>query len=187
MDLTQARLLSLAVPCELPLILSKQRLSSRSTRQESLCLNSLTRFVSSTKERWPTLVLQPRRSSISWTWGTCHFIRERLPLTIYRYQPANRQTTPDFLVTVTDPKGRIPIAGVVSQPRTADEFAAYFKSSKAGQRNRQDMEDYEREHVGKDEKKMEYVDSARAELAKHTSKSRFAPWQTARIFILTCF
>ncbi|EAU85334.2 ABC transporter [Coprinopsis cinerea okayama7 len=86
------------------------------------------------------------------------------------YQPANRQTTPDFLVSVTDPGGRLPVSGVANQPRTADEFAAYFKASQLGRENQRDIEDYIAEHVGKPDRALGYMQSARAEFAKRSGK-----------------
>jgi ATP-binding cassette, subfamily G (WHITE), member 2, SNQ2 len=88
------------------------------------------------------------------------------------YEPANRQTTPDFLVAVTDPNGRIVRSGVdpASIPRTAEEFAAYFLASDMGKLNRQDMESYELEHVGKPERVEQFKQSYRAEHARHTNK-----------------
>ena len=69
------------------------------------------------------------------------------------YVPANRQTTPDFLVSVTDAGGRITQPGVSRPvPRTADEFAAYFKRSEFNRLNQQDMETYLKEFVGKPER-----------------------------------
>jgi ATP-binding cassette subfamily G (WHITE) protein 2 (SNQ2) len=58
------------------------------------------------------------------------------------YEPANRQTTPNFLVAVTNPAARIPRAGVTTQPRFAEEFAQYFKQSKAGRENSEEVESY---------------------------------------------
>ncbi|KAH9922740.1 P-loop containing nucleoside triphosphate hydrolase protein [Fomitopsis serialis] len=88
------------------------------------------------------------------------------------YEPANRQTTADFLVAVTDPNGRIPRAGFSGPPppRSADEFAAYFKNSKLGRLNRDDMRRYREEESGMLEKKQMYRLSHRAEHAKTTSK-----------------
>jgi ATP-binding cassette subfamily G (WHITE) protein 2 (SNQ2) len=65
------------------------------------------------------------------------------------YEPANRQTTADFLVAVTDPLGRIERPYVTSIPRTASEFVAHFQKSVIGQANRDDMEAYRSEFVGK--------------------------------------
>lgn len=90
----------------------------------------------------------------------------------YRYEPANRQTTADFLVAVTDPNARIPRAGVTNQPRTAAEFAEYFLNSKQGHQNRVELDAYLDEFVGKTDKKEAYIESARAEFAKNTHKSR---------------
>ena len=89
------------------------------------------------------------------------------------YEPANRQTTADFLVAVTDPNARIPRAGFTGQPRTADEFAQYFRNSELCKRNREEMDEYEREHVGHDEKKAAYIESAHAEFAKRSHKSGY--------------
>lgn len=84
------------------------------------------------------------------------------------YEPANRQTTPDFLVAVTDPAARIPSAGVTSQPRTADEFASYFKASIAGRENTAEVDQYIAEHVGKADRADAYAHSARAEFARRS-------------------
>ncbi|KAG6888337.1 hypothetical protein C0995_009084 [Termitomyces sp. Mi166 len=85
------------------------------------------------------------------------------------YQPANRQTTPDFLVSVTDPNGRIPRADLghnAAVPRTADEFAAFFLKSDAAKENRRDMEMYKDAFIGDQERKKAYGQSVRAEQAK---------------------
>ncbi|KAF8877242.1 pleiotropic drug resistance ABC transporter [Gymnopilus junonius] len=61
------------------------------------------------------------------------------------YEPANRQTTADFLVAVTDPNARI-------LPRTAAEFAEYFlKSERKGKRR--ELSDYLDQFVGKPERR----------------------------------
>lgn len=93
-----------------------------------------------------------------------------LSAVIYRYEPANRQTSADFLVAVTDPNGRIPRAGCTGQPRTADEFAQYFQNSEMGKRNREEYEAYMQECVNKPEKKNDYIASAHAEFAKRSHK-----------------
>ncbi|KAJ3748437.1 pleiotropic drug resistance ABC transporter [Lentinula detonsa] len=86
------------------------------------------------------------------------------------YEPANRQTTPDFLVSVTDPLGRIPRQVVANRPRTADEFSARFKESSLGEHNREDMATYKELAVlgEKSEKAHAYRSSAALEKAKHT-------------------
>ncbi|TFK38227.1 pleiotropic drug resistance ABC transporter [Crucibulum laeve] len=86
------------------------------------------------------------------------------------YEPANRQTTPDFLVAVTDPNGRIPRAGFNNLPRTADEFANYFKKSPLGEANRNEIRAYKDAHVGSEEKAHAYRESAWAERAHHSNK-----------------
>lgn len=46
------------------------------------------------------------------------------------YEPQPRQTSADFLVAVTDPKGRFPREGCEDKvPKTADEFVRYWKDS----------------------------------------------------------
>ncbi len=86
----------------------------------------------------------------------------------------NRQTTADFLVAVTDPNGRIPRPGVVRLPQTATEFAEYFKNSDFGHLNRQEVQDYISEFVGKADRAKAYKHSAREESAKLSRKSRYA-------------
>lgn len=98
------------------------------------------------------------------------------------YQPANRQTTPDFLVSVTDPEGRTERSVGDSDseesgstrrrdkvvPRTAVEFAEYYKKSEIRQENLRDMEAYRNAFVGKEELEKHYRESSRAEHARHT-------------------
>ncbi|KAF5350668.1 hypothetical protein D9756_008520 [Leucocoprinus leucothites] len=109
------------------------------------------------------------------------------------YQPANRQTTPDFLVSVTDPEGRrerkfegeseSEASGSTREngsermsltrrpiPRTAAEFAEYYKHSKVREGNLQDIEDYKENFVGKHGLEESYRESSRAEHARHTRK-----------------
>jgi ATP-binding cassette subfamily G (WHITE) protein 2 (SNQ2) len=104
------------------------------------------------------------------------------------YEPANRQTTADFLVAgqpprsaratlahtwlVTDPHGRIRRRGVVGPlPSTAAEFAAHFKRSASGRANQEDVATYRQEHTGKPERASAYVQSTRAERAQHTRRA----------------
>lgn len=86
------------------------------------------------------------------------------------YEPANRQTTADFLVSVTDPNGRILRPGSVRPPQTATEFAEYFRNSELGKLNRQEIEEYTVAFVGKSERKEAYKQSARQEIAKRSTK-----------------
>lgn len=88
------------------------------------------------------------------------------------YEPANRQTTADFLVAVTDPLGRIerPGHGLGQLPRTGPEFAAHFAQSALGDANRADMESYKHEFVGQPQRASEYLQSVQAEHAKNTRR-----------------
>ncbi|KAH9941401.1 pleiotropic drug resistance ABC transporter [Amylocystis lapponica] len=88
------------------------------------------------------------------------------------FEPANRQTTPDFLVAVTDPLGRIVRSGFNARvPRTAIEFADVFKQSPIAQENRNDMEMYTAEVTGMPKRAEEYRTAAHAEHAKRTRKT----------------
>ncbi|OSX63435.1 hypothetical protein POSPLADRAFT_1074039 [Postia placenta MAD-698-R-SB12] len=88
------------------------------------------------------------------------------------FEPANRQTTADFVVAVTDPNGRIVREGYEARaPRTADEFAQRFLESEMGARNRADIEAYKEESARTPEKALEYRESHRAEHAKTTPPS----------------
>ena len=94
---------------------------------------------------------------------------------ISRYEPANRQTTADFLVAVTDPNARVPrTIGLVPaiQPRTAEEFAIFFRDSPAGKKNQNDLVEYEEMFVGNPDKKQEYIQRARGDFAKHAGRTR---------------
>jgi ATP-binding cassette subfamily G (WHITE) protein 2 (SNQ2) len=96
------------------------------------------------------------------------------------YEPANRQTTADFLVAVTDPLGRIerPINhhhhhnnnNNMPIPRTAAEFAAHFQRSPFALANEDDIASYRSEFVGQPKRAHTYIESVRAEHAEHTSK-----------------
>ncbi|KAI8989100.1 pleiotropic drug resistance ABC transporter [Trametes punicea] len=87
------------------------------------------------------------------------------------YEPANRQTTADFLVAVTDPNGRIVRKGYENKvPRTADEFVEYFRRSPIARQNEEDIAAYRAEAVGKPERVTAYKQSAKAEYARHTRK-----------------
>ncbi|KAI0318679.1 pleiotropic drug resistance ABC transporter [Amylostereum chailletii] len=64
----------------------------------------------------------------------------------YHPVPPSRQTTPDFLVTVTDPKARVirPTYELVA-PRTAAEFAEGFLRSDIAKQNKEEMRNYRQE------------------------------------------
>lgn len=86
------------------------------------------------------------------------------------YEPAPRQTTADFLTSVTDPLARIPRADALNIPRTSVEFDVHFKRSSVGQKNTRDVQDYfstfTRDHA------MQFKQSARAERSPLAHKSR---------------
>ncbi|KAK7033403.1 Brefeldin A resistance protein [Favolaschia claudopus] len=90
---------------------------------------------------------------------------------------AERQTTPDFLVSVTDPVGRIVRPGLTpaedqARPRTSAELAEHFLKSSLMERNRQDIESYKLECLpGSSERVAEYKKSAQAEHAKGTRRA----------------
>ncbi|KAK0494589.1 pleiotropic drug resistance ABC transporter [Armillaria luteobubalina] len=84
------------------------------------------------------------------------------------YTPVNRQTTADFLAAVTDPMARLPRSDVLSIPRTAEEFARYFRQSQLGQENLADMASYEGE-IEEEQKSLTFKESVRAE---HAAASR---------------
>lgn len=99
------------------------------------------------------------------------------------YEPANRQTTPDFLVAVTDPNARIVRPGFEHKvPRTADEFATRFAASTLASMNNDDIEAYRHTYVDKADRAVAYRDSAEAEHAKTASKR--SPYVTS-IFMQT--
>ncbi|KAG5644207.1 hypothetical protein DXG03_008870 [Asterophora parasitica] len=87
------------------------------------------------------------------------------------YEPANRQTTPDFLVAVTDPNGRIPRPSYGPLPRTASEFAEHFLRSSRGEQNRDDIQLYKQARVGVPERANAYKQSVRAEHARTAKKT----------------
>jgi len=92
------------------------------------------------------------------------------------YQPANRQTTSDFLVAVTDPNAHIARAGYENRvPRTPDEFAEHYRNSNVWQVNQQDMTAYLHEFVGKPNRASAYMESARAEHTTTSSTSFLMP------------
>lgn len=104
------------------------------------------------------------------------------------YEPANRQTTADFLVAVTDPHGRTVRAGFEARaPRTAAEFAAHFAQSALARANLEDVAAYKREFVGNTQRLSMYKDSVRAEHAKTAHpKSAYItsiPMQARALFV----
>lgn len=85
-----------------------------------------------------------------------------------RYRPQNRQTSADFLVAVTDPKGRFLREGFTGTvPSTAVEFAAHWNRSKLGQQNVQSVLEEKKDFA--EEKLEAYRASARSERSDHLS------------------
>ena len=82
---------------------------------------------------------------------------------ISSYGSAIRQTTPDFLVAMTDPNAR---AGFTNQPRTAAEFVERFRKSPQGQAYSAEVDEYPKRFVGNHDEKAAYIESARAQFAK---------------------
>ncbi|KAH9995929.1 ABC-2 type transporter-domain-containing protein [Russula compacta] len=86
------------------------------------------------------------------------------------YEPADRQTTADFVVAVTDVTARTVREDFKGRvPRTPEEFAAAFLASGAAIENRADMDAYRNEFVGKPERALAYRQSA---VAEHATTSR---------------
>lgn len=86
------------------------------------------------------------------------------------YEPANRQTTSDFLVAVTDPNGRQVRDGMHGVPSTSEEFERYYRQSSILQENLEDMASFREEYVGKEHLISAYRESAKAEHARHMQK-----------------
>ena len=84
------------------------------------------------------------------------------------YEPHDRQTTPDFLVSVTDPRARIISEGSKNVPHTAEEFAERFRASKIFAAEQKLIETAKASLA--DERVNAFKDSAQAEKAKHLSK-----------------
>ncbi|KAF8994409.1 ABC-2 type transporter-domain-containing protein [Cyathus striatus] len=84
------------------------------------------------------------------------------------YVPANRQTTADFLVLVTDPSGRNVRERIGQVPRTPEEFERYYLESEVFRKNKEDMEQYKDTRVANTEAVTAYKESSKAEHARHT-------------------
>ncbi|KAG8929231.1 hypothetical protein FRC02_005826 [Tulasnella sp. 418] len=86
------------------------------------------------------------------------------------FEPANRQTTADFLVAVTDSLARRIRPGFENKaPRTTGELVKAFQESDLGQANRQAVREYEDEIAHDPERKPSYLHSAATEKAKRVS------------------
>ncbi|KAK6996716.1 pleiotropic drug resistance ABC transporter [Favolaschia claudopus] len=89
---------------------------------------------------------------------------------------AERQTTADFLVSVTDPVGRIVRPGLSpaedrARPRTSADLAKHFANSQLMQDNRDEIAEYNEECAENKERAMQYQRSAEAEHANHTRRT----------------
>jgi ATP-binding cassette subfamily G (WHITE) protein 2 (SNQ2) len=89
------------------------------------------------------------------------------------FKPVNRQTTPDFLVAVTDPLGRKIRAGYEHRgPRTPDEFVDAFRSSEIYRELSLDISTYESEIMKERENRINvFRQSAHAERATTARKN----------------
>ncbi|KAJ7168526.1 pleiotropic drug resistance ABC transporter [Mycena filopes] len=89
---------------------------------------------------------------------------------------AERQTTPDFIVSVTDPAGRVVRPGLTpaedqARPRSSAELAERFLASPLMQTNVEDIAAYKDECAADDERTRRYKESAKAEHAKGTRRA----------------
>ncbi|KAF9484261.1 pleiotropic drug resistance ABC transporter [Pholiota conissans] len=113
------------------------------------------------------------------------------------YVPKDRQTTPDFLVSVTDPLGRTTVTEKNDTrspekrkrpiPRTALEFEECYRNSEIYQMNLAEIEAYKKENINKHEKVVAYEQSAKDEHAHHTRPASpyiISVWMQLRIVML---
>ncbi|KXJ86959.1 ABC-2 type transporter-domain-containing protein [Microdochium bolleyi] len=78
-----------------------------------------------------------------------------------------RQTTPDFLTSMTSASERVVRPGFAHQvPKTPDEFAARWKTSKERQALLDEIQTYQEKHP-RDERSLEYKQSRVADQQKH--------------------
>ncbi|KAJ7745683.1 pleiotropic drug resistance ABC transporter [Mycena metata] len=94
------------------------------------------------------------------------------------YMPqAERQTTPDFIVSVTDPAGRVVRPGLTpaedqARPRSSAELAEHFLASPLMEANVEDINAFNEEcATGHEERVEKYKRSAHAEHAKGTRRA----------------
>lgn len=85
------------------------------------------------------------------------------------FEPQDRQTSADFLVAITDAKGRFPREGFEDRvPRTAQDFVAHWKKSDLCKRNVEEVEERLREYG--QEKKSDHVNQFRESAAAEHPK-----------------
>ncbi|KAG1750901.1 ABC-2 type transporter-domain-containing protein [Suillus lakei] len=86
------------------------------------------------------------------------------------FEPQNRQTTPDFLVAVTDANGRKIRPGYESfVPRTSEDLASRFMVSDLGLQNQKTIELRREQCIGNHEHKQAYLSSVAAERAPRST------------------
>lgn len=89
------------------------------------------------------------------------------------YEPQPRQTTPDFLCSITDPLARIERKDFDgSRPKTASEFAQAWQESELGKRNIKQVHDAMDTHT--DEGVHDYRKSAKSERVRGLSRKAAA-------------
>lgn len=88
------------------------------------------------------------------------------------YQCPDRQTTGDFLTSLTSPKERVAKPGMENKvPRTPDEFAAYWQASPEYQELMDEINQFDTEFPIDGPQLQKFKDSLAASRAKHTSES----------------
>ncbi|KGO65937.1 CDR ABC transporter [Penicillium italicum] len=86
------------------------------------------------------------------------------------YHCPDRQTTPDFLTSLTNPVERTARTGFESKvPRTPDDFAKAWEESALHKELMQDLAEYEKEHP---------VGGSAVETFKESRQAEKAPWMT---------
>lgn len=84
------------------------------------------------------------------------------------FECPERQTTADFLTSLTSPSERIVKPGYENKvPRTPDEFAAAWKKSEAYARLMREIDEYERKYPIGGESLDKFVEARRAQQAKN--------------------
>jgi len=84
------------------------------------------------------------------------------------FECPERQTTADFLTSLTSPSERIVKPGYENKvPRTPDEFAAAWKKSEAYAKLMREIDEYERKYPLGGESLDKFVEARRAQQAKN--------------------
>jgi ATP-binding cassette subfamily G (WHITE) protein 2 (SNQ2) len=110
------------------------------------------------------------------------------------YVPADRQTTADFLVSMTDPPGRRMITvendnrspDLKNQfiPQTALEFEEYYKNSEIRTIDLEDIRSYKAPNMDKHNRKVAYRESAKAKHAGHARRMVSKPIQLSLRYLI---